>query len=180
MKSLYHTLPDGVIDRHIKSVIEHRTAVMQAGLKIGVPINLLEEHDLSKFHHTEFVGYALRFHGQGLLPESVIDQKFREAWLHHVHLNKHHWQHWIMPYDMDDRWPLSGAIEMPHDYVLEMIADWMGASYTYGRKTWDISAWLRVSARTIILHPSTRSLLRERLADLGYEDLLGEIKFYGE
>lgn len=52
------------------------------------------------------------------------DRDFQHAWLHHIHHNPHHWQHWILQQDDGRQFvllPPKGAI------INEMIADWIGA-----------------------------------------------------
>lgn len=186
MKQNVYDLPDNIADKHLKSIIEHRDAVMRAGLKIGAPVNVLERHDLTKFQEIEFVGYALYFHGDGVASTAYRAKMFTRGLLHHIHNNEHHWQHWLMPYSpmwqQDiEKHVIESTLEMPTEFVLEMIADWIGASYTYSpSRDGDIGAWLKKNAQNIVLHPKTRALLRERLTDLGYSDLLHEIRFYGE
>lgn len=49
---------------------------------------------------------------------------FNVAWLHHLHANPHHWQHWILQQDSG-----STLILVPTSVhvVQEMVADWIGA-----------------------------------------------------
>ncbi len=48
---------------------------------------------------------------------------FNAAWLHHIHANPHHWQHWILHQD-DGR---TIVLVPDNATVNEMIADWIGA-----------------------------------------------------
>lgn len=160
-------IAEDIANKHIQSVNKHREAVMVAGLKIGVPKHQLEIHDLSKLDEEEFVGYAMHFHGGG------AQELFDLAWLHHIHNNPHHWNHWVFPGG-------TKALPMPYHYVLEMVADWMGASHTYSKKrSYDITDWLFRSMSTIILHPDTAEMLRELLDHLGYADIVNGQNFHG-
>jgi hypothetical protein len=83
---------------------------------------------------------------------SYVREQFDRAWLHHQHKNPHHWQHWILRKDDGDVIPL----EMPPAYVLEMVADWMGAGRTITGK-WEVGGWYEKNRSKIILHPVTRA-----------------------
>lgn len=146
----------------------HIQNVQEAGRKLDVPERLLVEHDRSKWSVTEHDAYAKQFHGGG------DADNFPLAWLHHVHNNPHHWQHWIFP----DGWTMNGSamdgacIEMPYDYVLEMIADWMGSSKTY-TDSWDMADWLSKNIPRIVVHSKTAQAIREILDNpLGYADVV--------
>lgn len=89
----------------------------------GLDLELLEknisEHDSSKFSEKEIKGYENKFFGNGDLDE------FHKAFLDHIHHSPHHWQYWVLVHDngKDDT-----LIEMPKEYVIEMICDWMSFS----------------------------------------------------
>lgn len=146
------------LDKHIKYV-------QIAGGMIGVPTHLLGTHDESKRGLTEFSIYARHFFGGG------DPENFPAAWLHHIHNNPHHWQHWVFP----DGWHMDGSamdgacVEMPHDYTLEMVADWMGASMAY-TGSWDMTDWLSKNIPRISIHSKTAELIRETLGYLEYTD----------
>lgn len=48
---------------------------------------------------------------------------FDAAWLHHIHANPHHWQHWVLLEDSG----VTKVLVPPGDVVCEMVADWLGA-----------------------------------------------------
>lgn len=50
----------------------------------------------------------------------AVDYDFNIAWLHHIHNNPHHWNHWIIQNDTDG----VEVIRMPEKYAKEMVADW--------------------------------------------------------
>ena len=68
---------------------------------------------------------------------------------------------------------MEGAcVEMPFEYVLEMIADWMGASKSY-TGSWDMSDWLCKNIPRITVHSKTAQAIREILDNpLGYADIV--------
>ena len=151
-----------VADTFVKSLELHITYVQEACRKLKVPEEQTIIHDNSKWSAAEFPGYAEHFSGGG------APDLFSEAWLHHVHHNPHHWQHWIFPdrYTPKGSKVIDGCIKMPERYALEMVADWMGASKAY-TGSWDMTEWLEKNIPRIDLHPKTGwfvgSVLTEKL-----------------
>jgi hypothetical protein len=158
-----------------KSVNLHIAYVREAGAKLGVPSEQLEAHDQSKFSIAEFPYYARQFHGDHGDPDG-----FAQAWLHHLHNNPHHWQFWMFPDGFVPRGSKveNGVIEMPYNYALEMIADWMGASFAY-TGSWDMSEWLFKNIPKITLHSNTAEYVRQTLDALGYADTVNGLAFAG-
>jgi hypothetical protein len=150
-----------------ESLMKHITAVQEAGRLIGVPEVQLLIHDNSKFSDEEFPAYARHFHGGG------DPDGFARAWLHHMNHNPHHWQHWMFPDGFTPKGSdvENGVVEMPQNYALEMVADWMGASMAY-TGSWDMTEWLKKNMPKIKVHSKTAVYLRKVLADLGYTEVL--------
>lgn len=164
-----------IADAYARSLELHIAYVREAGKMIGVPEHQLAIHDDSKWTLDEFPGYAMHFKGGGA-PDA-----FATAWLHHIHHNPHHWNHWIFA---DGFTPLnskveSGIVEMPTNYALEMIADWMGASRAY-TDSWDMHKWLYENMPRIKVHSNTASYLRTQLDMMGYADIVYMQKFGSE
>ena len=87
-------------------------------------------HDFSKTDPEEYEAYDTYFYGGvGNRSYSVV-KEFRRAWLRHIHLNPHHWQHWVLINDE----PTEGEIilDMPYIYIVEMICDWWAFSWSAG------------------------------------------------
>jgi hypothetical protein len=156
-------------------------------------------HDMSKFSRAEWGPYVTMFYGPELYDAAlkVIQRPaqggyvgsvetamkragddikrarqydFNVAWLHHQHVNDHHWQHWLLRED-------SGAnIQLlPPAYVVdEMVADWCGA----GQKIlkWphlaeciaETIAWYTKMYAVIQLRPQARQRVEEDLAMLAH------------
>lgn len=157
---------------YLESLCNHIQYVREAGEKLGVSEAQLKGHDDSKWSHEEFPYYALNFFGD----KSAVDQgkassNFAQAWLHHIHHNPHHWQHWIFPdgYTPKESSVENGIVQMPNIYALEMIADWMGASMAY-TGSWDMQKWLWENMPKIRLHSITADFVRGQLDLLGYAD----------
>lgn len=166
---------EAVAEAYALSLREHIAYVQEAGRMIGVPEGQLDVHDQSKWSAAEFPGYALHFKGGGA-PDA-----FARAWLHHIHNNPHHWQHWIFADGFTPKGSTveSGAVEMPRMYAEEMVADWMGASRAY-TGSWDMAGWLSEHIPKIRVHSKTAMVLREILDAIGYADIVYMKKFAGE
>ena len=93
-------------------------------------------HDQSKFEPDEYEAYDAYFYG-GNRSFKVV-QEYRKAWLLHLHRNPHHWQHWVLINDD----PKEGEIliEMPINYIFEMVCDWWAFSWVKGNQQ-EIFKW---------------------------------------
>lgn len=120
------------------------------------------EHDKSKYGLAEYGPYDAYFYGD------KDEEAFNRAWLHHIHNNPHHWQHWLLMNDDGKyRYPDKViALEMPKVYVLEMIADWWSFSWKSGN-LFEVFDWYEEHKDCIILHNNTRMYV---------ESILGEIR----
>lgn len=160
-------VPGQVLEDYYQVLMAHIMAVQNAAEKIGVSLDQAYQHDLSKFSKEEYGAYAMQFVGGGA-PDA-----FAYAWLHHIHQNNHHWQHYVFPdgYTPKDSKVEKGVVEMPRHFALEMIADWMGASWVYA-KTEDMTGWLVQNMGKMILHSATAAYVREELTKLGYGEIV--------
>lgn len=156
-------IPLDVWQKYNEYLNRHIEAVQEAGRKLGVDESQLATHDASKWDYEEFYGYAMHFFGGG------APNNFAHAWLHHIHHNPHHWEHWIFPNGFKGL--ENGCLEMPQQYILEMVADWQGAGYAM-KGSWDISDWLVKNWDKIKLHPDSRLYLAEVLDGLGYKIMI--------
>jgi hypothetical protein len=151
---------------------EHIKYVQEAGRRLGVDPLQLAVHDRSKWTEAEFHHYARQFHGDAGNPNG-----FAGAWLHHLHKNNHHWQHYIFPdgFSLKGSDLEAGVMPMPEKYALEMIADWMGSSYVY-TGSWDMALWLDKNTQKILLHSRTAEYVKKILEDLGYEKMMFKLE----
>ncbi len=85
-----------------------------------------------------------------------VAQQFDRAWLHHIHCNPHHWQHWVLSQDDGE----VKCLEMPTHFAREMVADWIGAGVAQGKtgKT-AVLVWYEKNKQSIKLHDRTRELV---------------------
>lgn len=141
--------------KYLSYLLRHKWFVFQAGLKIKAPIWRLLIHDWSKFLPCEWFPYVESFYGgYGKDRPQKVQEAFDRAWLHHQHLNPHHWQHWVLRED-------SGAIrplDMPDHFILEMVADWAGAGRAITGK-WEAKEWYEKNAEKMHLSPKTETLV---------------------
>lgn len=163
--------------KYTESLKKHIYFVVQAGRMIGVNESQLAIHDNSKWTEHEFPYYAAFYHGDDK-ENPVVADGYAYAWLHHVHNNPHHWQHWMFP---DNHVPRNSSVEngvvrMPNWFAIEMIADWMGSSMAY-TGSWDMQDWLYKNMPRIHLHSETADFVRGALDGLGYADTVYAQKF---
>jgi hypothetical protein len=167
----------GVTDYLNKVVIPHKIAVYESGvhlaaqewfkdyLKLGEEKELfldnLWTHDLSKFSANEVFGYAMynRETGHG-------KEGFEIAWHHHKMNNPHHPEYWFNPNRSGELEPIA----MPAIYVLEMIADWMGAGKTYGST---LEQWLPGNLHKFKFGVA-KSIVQNILKDIGIKTFIHE------
>ena len=121
----------------------------------------LLDHDQSKYAPEEYSPYDEYFYGKET-PEVV--ENFQRAWLRHIHHNTHHWQYWVLI--NDDPGEGEKLIEMPYNYIIEMICDWWAFSWKKGELS-EIFSWYDEHASYIKLAPETRKTV---------EDILWEIR----
>ena len=85
-------------------------------------------HDASKNELDEYMAYDRYFYGGNRSYQVVQD--FNYAWLLHIHKNPHHWQYWVLI--NDDPGEGMVILEMPYNYIIEMICDWWAFSFAKG------------------------------------------------
>lgn len=163
-QSFIESISSEAVARYLRSLNTHRKYVREAGEKIGASSELCRAHDLSKYSAEELYPYADWFYGSKSRPDL-----YDRAWLTHIHLNPHHWQYWVLPPEFNADGDVSnGCLLMPKEYVLEMIADWMGANMAY-QGTWDMTVWLKNNFCKIKLHEVSYAYLVRELTKLGYD-----------
>ena len=142
--------------KYLKYLARHKYFVFLAGRKTGAPLWRLVIHDWSKFTPAEWGPYVEFFYGPAHTPE--MSAAFDRAWLHHIHKNAHHHQHWILREDTGN----TVALEMPSIFVKEMLADWAGAGRAITGQ-WEVEYWYNKNKDRMVLHPSTRIAVEQLL-----------------
>lgn len=126
----------------------------------------LENHDKSKLDPEEYQAYDNYFYGS---KSYEVVREFNKAWLRHIHNNPHHWQHWILINDNPDEGEI--ILDMPNNYIIEMICDWWSFSWKTGN-LYEIFDWYRERKQYIKLSDTTREKVENILNSM--EDKLHE------
>ena len=118
-------------------------------------------HDRSKFNVNEYSAYDKYFYG-GNKSYAVV-QDFNYAWLTHIHNNPHHWQYWVLINDD----PGEGMIilDMPDNYIIEMICDWWAFSWSKDN-LFEIFSWYDEHKDYMKLSDKTRKKVEDILAKI--------------
>jgi hypothetical protein len=143
---------------HIKNVQRAHNWICEKMPELGViPVlyNVMD-HDNSKYGYEEYSAYDEYFYGGNR--SSEITKEFNYAWLHHIHNNPHHWQYWILIEDSGNEI----CMEMPVEYVVEMVADWWSFSWREGKMT-EVLDWYDDHSKKIMLHFKTKKLVEKIL-----------------
>ena len=121
-------------------------------------IQIRYNHDNSKYSVEEYEAYDKYFYGGNKTEE--VKENFNLAWLHHIHNNPHHWQHWVLINDD----PGLGMIilDMPHNYIIEMICDWWAFSWAKGNLQ-EIFSWYDARKDYMKLSDKTRKTVENIL-----------------
>ena len=131
------------------------------------------DHDSSKYTREEYFAYDDYFYGRRT---KAVQEAFNEAWLHHIHNNPHHWQHWVLINDEPGEGII--ALRMPRRYVLEMICDWWAFSWAKDN-LYEIFNWYDDHKKHMKLHVDTRELVEEildRIKTKLDEDKAGDVE----
>lgn len=115
-------------------------------------------HDLSKSDPEEYYPYDAYLYGRNRSYHVI--QEFNYAWLRHIHKNPHHWQHWILLNDELNEGEI--ILEMPYNYILEMICDWWAFSWSKGDLT-EIFKWYDARKAHMKLGRNTRQIVEDIL-----------------
>ena len=160
----HYGLEYDVAVKYAKFLSTHISAVISAGIALGLKKEQLVAHDSSKFYPVEFRGFALMNFADDL---SELDAAFHHHLWNKKLPNLHHWNCWVIP-------PDNTPVVMPEKFVVEMVADWHGVSYA---KTgiWDISNWFsQYGIHSTILHDDSWKVLWRVMESIGYskDDIL--------
>ena len=119
---------------HFKTILIHKYWVFRYSVQLGIPYRGLL-HDLSKFSWVEFSESVKFYQGGKSSPITAAkkEQGYSKAWQHHKGRNPHHYEYWTDKYDTG-----TIALKMPFKYVIEMIADYLGAGRAYQGKSFTL------------------------------------------
>ena len=133
-------------------------------------------HDASKTDQEEYDAYDAYFYG-GNRSYAVV-QDFNLAWLHHIHCNKHHWQHWVLINDDPNEGEI--ILDMPLNYIIEMICDWWAFSWSRGNLreifNWyeDHKDYMKLSNKTRYEVTCILDSIKNILDEIGYESMIND------
>lgn len=155
---------------NLRYILIHKWFVFVECRKVGIGFWQAMIHDWSKFSGIEFKAYTDYFARN--LRDKIHDEAFNRAWLHHIHRNPHHWQHWVLRTDQEG----IKVLRMPEMYVREMVADWRGVGRTLGLGADNAVVWYRKNKDTMALHPQTRHRVEELLGIVESRDTIQTVE----
>lgn len=150
--------------QYLSYVIRHKWYVLKECFSYGLFWRGVK-HDWSKFLPSEWFPYVHHFYGSENRAEKIkrdetgyykptgVSKVFDRAWLHHIHYNDHHWQHWLLVQDEDE----DKILQMPTNALWEMVCDWRGAGRAQGHS--DIIPWYKKHKEKMQLHPLSREFV---------------------
>lgn len=144
---------------HLKTVIVHKYWVFYYGCKLGIPVRAFF-HDFSKFNPIEFFESVKYYQGGVSSPINAAkaDKGYSLAWQHHKGHNPHHYEHWTDKYDTG-----IVPIKMPYKYLVEMIADYLGAARAYHNKNFtlldELNWWKTKLKGNVCINAHTRNFV---------------------
>jgi len=121
---------------------------------IDIVKNNVEKHDDSKFSNEEFESYRQFFYP--INPDKKNKNKMNYGWLNHIHSNKHHWNYWVIV----DAEGIT-ALDMPVEYIAEMILDWLAMGMKFNNSVKD---FYNNNVDKMVLSPNTKVLI-DRIID---------------
>lgn len=121
-------------------------------------------HDLSKYGKDEYEAYDNYFYS-GNKDDVRVKDAFNKAWLHHIHNNPHHWQYWVLIEDDPENGEDYICIEMPKNYIIEMVCDWWAFSWK-SKSIYEIFDWYKEHFTRIKLHEKSREYVELVLSEL--------------
>ena len=154
-----------ILFKHLKTVYTHRKYVRKACFKMGLFWQGLT-HDLSKYSLTE-LSMCKYYTGKGS-PHQVAREVlgYSPSWIHHYHINKHHFQFW---WDEDEEGKII-PMKMPYKYLIESFCDMLGASKAYNPNNWQpqmlLDYWNNKCIGKRIMHEASVRFLDAQIKNL--------------
>lgn len=156
---------------HLKTINHHKKLVTILLFRCGLYKQGIL-HDLSKYHPVEFFAGVKYYQGYRSPINAEKEIKgYSLGWLHHKGKNKHHWEYWLDNAGPNATDAIHGivAVEMPKEYVVEMVCDRIAASMNYQKEKYtDASAleYLLNGKDFVFMHPNTYKLTKHLLTYL--------------
>lgn len=193
---------------HFKTITKHRHKVMWLCFRIGLYSQGLL-HDLSKYSPIEFLTSAKYYQGTSSpIDAEKKDKGYSLAWQHHKGHNPHHWEYWVdnlgpqpvkvtgvfkpsfrnssnpelnkdRMIEMTEYQSRPNAVDIPYNYILEMICDMVAAGQVYLGDKWTKESPLEFyesHKKNMLLTDSTKNLLEHWLNAIAKDGLKSFIK----
>ena len=164
---------------HFNTITKHRVIVRHLCFKTGLYKQGLL-HDLSKYTPIEFWSGVKYFEGyRSPIAKERELKGYSEAWIHHTHRNKHHYEFWI---EKDRNTKTYYSMPSPFNYLLESVMDRIAACKVYRKDDYnDASAYefLEHGTDQYYMHPIDKDrlyILLAYLKDNGEEKALAYYK----
>ena len=132
-------------------------------------------HDDTKTNSDEYDAYDAYFYGKKKTKQ--VEEEFNRAWLIHQHSNPHHWQYWVLITD-DAGLGRVVALDIPDNYILEMICDWWSFGWGSG-DLYEIFKWYDEHKKYMKLSKNTRAKVEEILGTMEQKLKEGKINKVG-
>ena len=158
--------------KHLNIIRTHRKFVREACFKMGLFWQGLV-HDLSKYSVIELL--ICKYYSGTRSPHQNAREVlgYSPSWIHHYHTNKHHYQYW---WDENEEGKII-PMKMPYQFVVESVADMLGASKAYNKENWKpemlIQYWDEKCVGKRIMHQDSMLLVQtllNKLVELGEQD----------
>lgn len=152
--------------KHFKTITKHRRLVRRGCFRVGLYWRGLT-HDLSKFSPTEFWAGARYY--QGVRSPNAAEREengYSRAWMHHKGRNRHHYEYWT---DLNTKTGRYEAVEMPTEFLVEMVMDRIAASKVYRGAAYtdaDPLRYFETAHESTLMHPNTQRKLKFLLSML--------------
>ena len=163
------TMYDTYLDEHKAAVwqaylwIEEHIPQVLEDINADVTWQIRYDHDASKYDPEEYQAYDDYFYGD---KSYAVVKAFNYAWLHHIHNNPHHWQYWVLV--NDDEKDGTKALEIPMEYIIEMICDWWSFSFRKGDLR-EIFNWYDDHKERIVMNEKSRKKVEWILSEIKEE-----------
>ena len=166
---------------HLATVFHHKRLVAEGCFHVGLYRQGLF-HDLSKFQPAELLNGFRYYQGGKQSPNNGerVMKGYSEAWMHHKGRNLHHYEYWT-DYNIEAAkkgdYPVQ-PVQMPRQYVAEMLMDRIAASKTYMKERYTDASpleYYRGGKAKRLMHPVTAAELERMLTIL---EKKGEKEFF--
>lgn len=156
---------------HLHTINSHKLKVTKFCFQMGLYKQGLL-HDLSKYSPTEFFPSVEYYQGDRSPISAERKAKgYSECWLHHKGHNRHHWEYWVDYSPIEKKYV---SLDIPANYVKEMVCDRIAACMVYQKDKYHPSSaleYLEKSAEKEMLHPNTYLRLKHYLTIVAENDL---------